>query len=87
MAFENPMVFGWEVITVKQIFFYQLPGDNESIASEGQALGSIRSCLGVEHQHGVGTLPFPFRLVKVSILISQTRKDADGDDQRRGFMV
>ena len=77
MAFENPPVLWREIITVEQIFFHQLPSDDESVASEGQALGLIRSRLGIETNIASGRIPFPFRLVEVSVphLSDQERRE------------
>jgi len=69
MAFENPTIFGGKIVTVEQILSQQLSADDESVASKGQALGAIRSRLGVVHQNRVWTMPYPVRLVEVSLLI------------------
>ena len=88
IAFKNPKVLGGEIITVKQTFLRQLPTNDESVASKGQALGSISSRLGVENEHRIRAIPFPLRFVEIGrCLIFQIRIDADGDNQRRGFTV
>ena len=77
---ENPLLFWGKIVPVEQIFSYQLPTGDESVASEGQALSSIRSRLGVENQHRFRPMPFAFRLIEASILIFQIRKDANSND-------
>lgn len=81
VTFENPLVFEGKIIPVEQNFSYQLSTGDESVASEGQTLGSIRSRLSVENQHRVGTMPRTFRSVKVSLLVFHVRIDANGDNQ------
>jgi len=66
---------------------HALPGNDESVASKGQTLGSISSRLGIEHEHRVRALPSPLPLVDVSLCIFQIRIDANGNDQRRGFTM
>jgi hypothetical protein len=78
IAFENPPVLGRQAGTVEQIFFYQLPGGDESVASKGQTLGSIGSRLGIEHEHRVWEIPFPLRPFEVWFVVLQIRIDAKG---------